>query len=227
MALKDRLRRLEERVGSPDQQPHTEDRERERWFLRARQLQRDALSERDADHARSLIRLFRTQGLLSGMNTGELADRVLAWCPLPEGGRSPGAVEREVALAIYRGEPGTEHMVCPARWCESFAAGDELRERYEAVPDEELAGAYAHLLRIEKGDEAGFEEWDARFRYDLLGATDELGAAAVGPDFGEVSEEERDRRIAGALADATYGEKGYRVWQCLKQAAGATPIEEV
>lgn len=207
--IEGRLRRLEEQAGRERRDgPEDREREKERWLAQARFRRREALKERDADHARSLIRLFRAQGILPGMGADELVGRVLAWRPEPDGGRSRAQVEREVALAIHEREPGTEGMACPRAWRESFARGDELAERYGAIPDEVLAEGYARLGRIAEEDGEALEEWAARYE-EPYGITGELVENAVGPDVGAITEEERRRRLDGYLADSIYGEKGY------------------
>ena len=148
--IEGRLKRLEERADEEGRST-SEEQDKEQWLLQARIRRREALKERDADHARSLIGLFRIQYVLPDMSREALIDRILSWRPVPPGGRSRTKVEREVGLAIHRGEAGTEGMVCPPQWRESFAAGDELQERYDAVPDGDLAEYYVRRARIEEG----------------------------------------------------------------------------
>lgn len=189
-----RVARLEARsAGDPN-----EEREKRQWFARAHLLRNRAIPD-DVRHARGLIKLFRTQDTLSEMSAEELIDRIVSWRPLPGGAvggrevRWPAA-EMEVARAIYNREPGMIDMVCPPEWRESFVAGDELYEKYVAVPDEVLAESWS------------FEDLDERF-----GITDELVGRTVGPDFERITEEERSWRIEECLADAVFGEKGYRI----------------
>lgn len=217
-------RRLDalERRGHSSGTYHTPGQERrERWFAQARIRHQEVLAEPDASHARDLIRLFRTQGFLSGMDTDELVNRILAWRPEPEGGRSRNTVEREVALAIHRGEPGTEHMECLSAWRESFTAAAEIRRRFEAAPVAELAETFAALRRCEE-DEEERERRECRL-WDLLDAG-ELLQKIAGPD--DVSEEAYSRRVAEPLADAVYGEKGYEIEQHIRQYIRNTESEE-
>lgn len=209
--IEGRLRKLEERADE-EGRGSSEEQEKEQWLLQARIRRREALEERDADHARSLIGLFRLQDILPEMSCEALIDRILSWGPAPAGGWSRTQVEREVALTIHRGEPGTERMVCTPAWRESFAAGDELRERYDAAPDEDLAEYYVRLDRIEEegADEVALAEWSTRYD-EPFGITAELVEEAVGPDARVIGDGERQRRINGYLADLVFGEKAYRI----------------
>ncbi len=129
-------------------------------------------------------------------------------------------MERAVGLAIHNREAGTEGMKCPPAWRESFAAGDELREKYDAVPDEILAEYYARRERIEEGaDEQELERWAVRYE-EWLGIPRELVERAVGPDVEAITEEERQRRITEYLADLVFGEKGYRVVRHMERIEG-------
>jgi hypothetical protein len=203
MNIHRRLETLEEAAWTGDEAD--EKREKERWLSRARIRRTEALSERDADHARSLIALYRVQNILENMDAEELIERILAWNPKPENGRQRGQVAREVYLAIYRKEQGTGHMECPSAWSEAFAAGDELLRRYESIPDGELAKAYLKPQDTEEETPAE-RAWGERY-----GFTRELEIAACGPDADEITEAERDRRLEEYIAPAIYGEKGYRV----------------
>lgn len=203
MSIHRRLDALEE--ARDGDEAGDDDREKGRWLSRARIRRTEALSERGADHARSLIVLYRTQDILGNMDAEELIERILDWNPKPEEGRQRGPVAREVYLAVYRKEQGTGHMECPFAWSEAFAAGDELLHGFEAIPDEDLARAY---LKPRDTEEKTVEEsaWGERY-----GLTEELGIVACGPDAGEITEAERGRRVGECIAPAIYGEKGYRV----------------
>ncbi len=222
--LDGRLRKLEEQAGE-EGRAVSEEQEKERWlremgFERARLEQEETPA--DVVHTRDLIGLFRLQYLIPGMGTDELVDRILRWRPMPHGGRSRAAVEREVGLAIHRGEPGTEGMEIPSAWHESFAAGDELRERYETVPDEALAEYCVRQERIEEaaGDGEDLESWAAD-REEGFGIPRDLEERAIGPDAAEIALEESRRRIDGYLADLVFGEKGYRVWRHAERLRGS------
>lgn len=219
--LDGRLRKLEDRAD-PERYALSEEQEKEQWLLRARfERVRLAGENADARHARSLIGLFRVQHFLPGMGVDELVGRILDWRPLPAGGRSRVAVEREVALAIHRGKPGTESMACPPRWRTSFAAGDELRKRWLAISDEDLAEYYLRRERIEEeGDEEELERWAADYE-EGLGIPRGLEEEFVGPDAGAITAEERQRRIDEYLADLVFGEKGYRVARHMERLAGS------
>ena len=103
-------------------------------------------------------------------------------------------------------------MVCPPELRESFAAADELREKYMAVPDEVLARWSIWQHELEEGDGDDLEEKLAR-EADAHGVTEELVLAAIGPDADEVGDEECRRRLRETLADLHYGEKAFRIQQ--------------
>ncbi len=217
-SVRRRLEALERRrpLAKPAIQPPVNGEDaKERWLADARMRRFDATYSREEEHARGLLRLFRSQGNLADLRTTEeLRDRLLAWRPPLE----PRAVERVLARAIYDREEGLEGMVCPPEWSEAFEAAEELRERYMDASDVDLARLLVagHRLRSqEEGDEedlASLEEWCADER-ERLGITDELMREAVGPDSEEISQEEGDRRLHEILGDFFYGEKGYRVQQ--------------
>jgi hypothetical protein len=138
-------------------------------------------------------------------------------------GPSRELIERELALAIYREVEGTERQACPQEWRESFVAGDEVRDRYMAVPDEVVAKEVA-LLRsladeeleaISAGESKGPASL-AQFVEEAAGVTDELQNRALGPDRDRISQEEQKRRVMEYLSDFFFGEKAYRVEQLLK-----------
>lgn len=218
--LKRRLEALEEQTAG-FVHFSGEDEEKRRWTIRARMREMDALDCADARDALDLLRLFRTQGSLKGMDFAALVERILAWRPVPEGGRCRNTVEREVSLAIYRGERGTEHLACPEGWREAFEAGEELLGCYEAASDEGLARMYAGLMdREDRGDAEAANEWNRRLWEEVVGGVDLLGRAE-GPGAKEVPEDERLRRLSEMLAGAFFGEKHYRIWrhiQRLKQS---------
>src|SRR5215218_2569385 len=124
----------------------------------------------DESHAGGIFRLLRLQERLATTRE-EVEAQILSWRPPP----SEVATRRVVARAIFDQEEGTENMVCPPEWRGSFAAGEEFRERYIAMPDEALV------------------------------------ARALGPDFGEITKEERLRRLNVYLADDVCDEKEWRV----------------
>ncbi len=207
-SLERRLERLEEQAD-PKRGIRSEEYEKQRWLESARWLRNESMDE-NTRHARDLIRLFRTQGKLSGMGAEELVERIVSWAPVPPAGRSRTTAEREVALAIYNRDPGTESMACPPGWREAFVAADELREKHAAIPDEALAEGYVALGQIEEGDEEELREWSVRYE-ERFGITEELVRRAVGPDVDEITEKERRFRLKEYLDDAFYGEKGYRI----------------
>lgn len=216
MGLPERLKRLEEHAVST-RGPSAEEWERKWWFVRMGISRMDALHSADARDALGLVRLFRTQGILEGMDFAGLVGKILAWRPIPEGGRCRNTVEREVSLAIHRRERGTEHLACPGEWREAFEAGQELLGRYEAASDEGLAVVYAGLMGCEdREDTEGVNEWNRRLREEVVGAADLL-ERAEGPGAEEIPDDERLRRLEETLAEAFYGEKHYRVWRHLQR----------
>lgn len=212
--LEKRLRRLEERA-SPAHDHRDDERswEKENWLARGR-IRRREMVDGDTRHARSLIRLFRAQGRLSQMSADELVERIVSWRPVPEGGRSRFAAEREVAYAIYNQEEDTENMVCPPEWREAFVAGAELRERYMAIPDEVLAEGWIRLREIKDGGGDGEEyvEWRNDYQ-ERFGITIELVENALRLDAEGITEENSRWALNEYAADVLYGEKGYRVQQ--------------
>ena len=209
-----RLERLEEQAGMTHaQSEHDPPWMKENWLARAR-IRRNEMIDEDTRHARSLIRLFRTQNRLSQMSAEELVERIISWRPVPEGGRSRATAEREVAYAIYNQEEGTENMVCPPGWREAFACGDELRGRYAAIPDEVLAEGWVRLREIEDGggDAEEYDEWRDDYE-ERFGVTIELVENAIRLDAEGITEENCRWALNEYAADVLYGEKGYRVQQ--------------
>lgn len=204
--LAKRLNHLEEqsRVGG---EPSEE--ERKRQWLATANVRRNDDKHPTEWHVWDVIRLLRMQGRLPASTEG-LRERLLRWRP-PLGTR---AVERVLARAIYDQEPGTENMVCPPEWRESFVAARELLEKYMAVPVEALARWATWQYEIEEGadDEGNLEEKQAH-EARAHGITEELMLAAIGPDAEEIEEDELMRRRREILADLHYGEKGYQVQQ--------------
>jgi hypothetical protein len=158
----------------------------------------------DESHAGGIFRLLRLQERLATTRE-EVEAQILSWRPPP----SEVATRRVVARAIYDREEGTENMVCPPEWRESFAAGEEFRERYVAIPDEALVKAFMRLQEVE-GDEDRPLAWNVQHG-EPFGITEDLLERAVGPDFGEITEEERIRRLNVYLADDVCDEKEWRV----------------
>ncbi len=222
MSLKRRLERLEEEAGFTQDEADQEQEEKERWLARARLKRRDELSEPDADRTRSLIALFRTQNILEEMDEEELIERCLTWQPEPEKGRHRSTIEREVYLAIYRGEQGTGHMKCSEEWRKAFDAGDALLRQYEAIPDEVLASGYVELGNLSNENEEEYSRWKELY-YDDYGFTEALVEVACGPDAAEVSEDENQRRLEEHTASALYGEKGYRIRRLMERLTERAP----
>jgi hypothetical protein len=158
----------------------------------------------DESHAGGIFRLLRLQERLATTRE-EVEAQILSWRPPP----SEVATRRVVARAIYDREEGTENMVCPPEWRESFAAGEEFRERYVAIPDEALVKAFMRLQEVE-GDEDGLACWNVQHG-ESFDITEDLLQSVVGPDFDEITEEERIRRLNVYLADEVCDEKEWRV----------------
>ena len=159
----------------------------------------------DESHAHGIFKVMRLQKRLATTRE-EVEDQLLSWRPPP----SEVATRRVVARAIYDQEEGTENMVCPPEWRESFAAGEELREKYVAMPDEALVEAFMRLQEIEEDDEDRLLAWNVQHG-EPFGITEDLLERAVGPDFDEITEKERIRRLNVYLADDVCDEKEWRV----------------
>jgi hypothetical protein len=158
----------------------------------------------DESHAHGIFKVMRLQKRLATTRE-EVEDQILSWRPPP----SEVATRRVVARAIYDQEEGTENMVCPPEWRESFAAGEEFRERYVAIPDEALVKAFMRLQEVE-GDEDRLLAWNVQHG-ESFDITEDLLQSVVGPDFDEITEEERIRRLNVYLADEVCDEKEWRV----------------
>jgi hypothetical protein len=159
----------------------------------------------DEFHAGGIFRVMRSQKRLAASRE-EVEAQILSWRPAP----SDVAMRRVVARAIYDQEEGTQNMVCPPEWQESFAAGEEFRERYIAMSDEALVEAFIHLQEVEADDEEGLLAWNVQHG-EPFGITEDLLERAVGPDFDEITEKERLRRLNVYLADDVCDEKEWRL----------------
>jgi len=179
----------------------------------------------DESHACGIFRVMRSQKRLAASRE-EVEAQILSWRPPP----SEEATRRVVARAIYDREEGTENMVCPPEWRESFAAGEEFRERYVAIPDGVLVEAFMRLQAIEADDEDRLFAWNVQHG-EPFGITEDLLERAVGPDFGEITKEERIRRLNVYLADDVCDEKEWRVCSQMNRlrrvAGGLEDAEQV
>lgn len=129
---------------------------------------------------------------------------MLAWRPPLD----PGAVERVVARTIFDREEGTENMVCPPEWRESFEAAEELRERYAVVPVQ----THARWTL-----EAAADNAEECAEAESFGITEELYLKAVGPDAEDITDAEFLRRLRVVLAEDFYGERGYEIARHIAQ----------
>src|SRR5215218_3995717 len=121
--LERRLERLEaESLTAVD-----EDAWKQLWFNAKRGKRVREHRNPDESHAHGIFKVMRLQKRLATTRE-EVEDQLLSWRPPP----SEVATRRVVARAIYDQEECTENMVCPPEWRESFAAGEELREKYVA-----------------------------------------------------------------------------------------------
>jgi len=191
--LERRLLRLEGK--NPGRTPEVEEADKRHWLATARARRNHENRNRDEFHAHDIFRVLRLQGRL-GATTEEVRSQLRSWQPPP----SERAVERVLARAIYEQEDGTEGMACSPEWRGAFVATDELRERYERVPDETLAWWVATKSEAEIAREA-----------EVYGITEDLIRRAMGPDLKEITDEEKWRRHREMLSDLYYGEKGYGV----------------
>ena len=177
----------------------------------------------DESHAGGIFRLLRLQERLATTRE-EVEAQILSWRPPP----SEVATRRVVARAIYDQEEGTENMVCSPEWRESFSAGEELRQRYVAIPEEALVEAFMRLQEVE-GDEDRLACCNVQHG-EPFGITEDLLQRAVGPDFGEITEEERIRRLNVYLADDVCDEKEWRVCSqinILREEGGLEDAEQM
>ena len=200
-------RRLERLEALENPRERDEDAERRAWLATARLRRVHENRVPDEFHAGDLLRLFRVQGKLDGATFEQARDMVLAWPTSPP---PPAATERVLSRMVCEGEPGTENMGCPPVWREAWEAADELRERHAAVPVETLAGwIVAQYEHEAEGGGGGAPDLEgAREPYGL---TDELYRAAVGPDAGELDEDEEARRLREILAGDHYGERAWEI----------------
>ena len=209
-----RLERRLERLEAKNPEPTLADEEawKQLWF-NAKRGSRDH-HDPDEFHAGGIFRVMRSQNRLAA-SSEEVEAQILSWRPPP----SEVATRRVVARAIYDQEEGTENMVCPPEWRESFSAGEEFRERYVAIPDGVLVEAFMRLQEVEESEEDGLFTWNVQHS-EPFGITEDLLERAVGPDFGEITEEERIRRLNVYLADDVCDEKEWRVCSQMNRLRG-------
>jgi hypothetical protein len=199
------LQRRLERLEADSRTTVDEDAWKQLWFNAKRGKRVREHRNPDESHAGGIFRLLRLQERLATTRE-EVEAQILSWRPPP----SAVATRRVVARAIYDQEEGTENMVCPPEWRGSFAAGEEFRERYIAMPDEALVEAFARLQEVEEDEEARLACRNVQHG-EPFGITEDLLQRAVGPDFGEITEGERIRRLNVYLADDVCDEKEWRV----------------
>jgi hypothetical protein len=199
------LERRLERLEAESRTAVDEDAWKQLWFNAKRGKRVREHRNPDESHAGGIFRLLRLQERLATTRE-EVEDQILSWRPPP----SEVATRRVIARAIFDQEEGTENMVCPPEWRESFAAGEEFRERYVAIPDEALVKAFMRLQEVEEDEEDRLIAWNVQHG-ESFGITEDLLQRAVGPDFDEITEEERIRRLNVYLADDVCDEKEWRV----------------
>lgn len=218
-SLERRLEGLEQQRGLRGRHEPSEEERKERWLEDARHQRRFDIEHREPltiTHARGHIRALRLQGLL-GRTTEELRNQLIEWfasCASSSSGAiDENAIERELARFIYRQEEGSENMVCPPQWRESLEAADRLRELWADVPAEVLARWATMQHGVEEGEALVEIEKKLAVEGAEYGISDELMWQALGPDAEQITDEERQRRLREVLAEAYYGEQGYRVQQ--------------
>jgi hypothetical protein len=226
--MRRRLERLEERNGKrgghdprPGPRAVVDPEEDKRRWLESRRGMRDdvVLIEEIRAIRWALEYLHLSAAKLEYLSYEEAVEAVfeLTRSRTPEAPRE--LIEREVALAIYRREAGTENMVCPPAWRESFVAGDEIRERFMGIPDEE----HVDVMKGVKTLDSVREEH---------GISEELVKRAVGPDHDEIEkavghdQDEPKRRIVEYLSEPFYGETAYRVSLLLKPDKGVPRVAQ-
>jgi hypothetical protein len=201
--LERRLERLERK--NPKHARVSEEAEKQMWLATARARRNHENRDRDEFHAHDIFRVLYRQGRRA-TTTERVREQLLSWRPPP----SERAVERVLARAIYEHEEGTESMACPPQWLESLIAADELRERHAAVPEEVVARWAVAQHETEQGGSHDLGE-QITAEGESYAITDELISKAIGPDFEELADEEVLRRFRGIVAEAYYGERGYRI----------------
>jgi hypothetical protein len=134
------LERRLERLEAESRTAVDEDEWKQLWLNAKRGKRVREHRNPDESHAGGIFRVMRSQERLAASRE-EVEAQLLSWRPAP----SEVATRRVVARAIYDREEGTENMVCPPEWRESFSAGEEFRERYVAIPDGVLVEAFMHL----------------------------------------------------------------------------------
>ena len=191
----------DERAARP---PMSKERALEEFIKRVR-LDWEHAPERDRQFAsaRSLIRLFRVQGILAGMSTEQLLDRMDSWKPPVD----RTAIRRAVARATYELEEGMEDRVVDPAWRDSFVAAEELLERIRSLPPRALAQAIVD--ETDNGKDAG--EFYAKH-----GITDELFNRAVGPDAASLPRQQYKARLTQHLVDFLASEECFVLSQELK-----------
>jgi hypothetical protein len=208
------LERRLERLEAESRTAVDEDEWKQLWLNAKRGKRVREHRNPDESHAGGIFRVMRSQERLAASRE-EVEAQLLSWRPAP----SEVATRRVVARAIYDREEGTENMVCPPEWRESFSAGEEFRERYVAIPDGVLVEAFMHLQEVEEGDEDGLFTWNVQHG-EPFGITEDLLERAVGPDFDEITKEERIRRLNVYLADDVCDEKEWRVCSQMNRLRG-------
>jgi len=208
------LERRLERLEAESRTAVDEDEWKQLWLNAKRGKRVREHRNPDESHAGGIFRVMRSQERLAASRE-EVEAQLLSWRPAP----SEVATRRVVARAIYDREEGTENMVCPPEWRESFSAGEEFRERYVAIPDGVLVEAFMHLQEVEEGDEDGLFTWNVQHG-EPFGITEDLLERAVGPDFDEITKEERLRRLNVYLADDVCDEKEWRVCSQINRLRG-------
>jgi hypothetical protein len=176
----------------------SEELERQRWLERARYRKRWETSGWKAgyDQVAGVIRLHYLQGRL-GATTEELREQLRAWNPpFPA-----DVIERELARYIYYREPGSEAMVGPPEWMESFEKADRLAGILAEASDAALAEWL--LSEGQPGEE--------------LGLSGELILDAIGPDAQEIGTDEFRRRMLEIAADTIYGPRGWSIKQAVRK----------
>lgn len=218
MGVEDRLSRLEDRARSAKAAlVRSEEERRERWLRRQRDARREN-TPKCVFHARSYLGWLRLVGKLSDFaSAAELIERIME-APDASGFRQPpetrsrSVIEREVYVAIRRGDEGLAHLSIPREWDAALVASEKLRERYLAMPAEHVALWWLEAGELqERGEPEAALEAHERSYEEPYGITEEVLRTALGPNAAVLTDEERGWMLRAAMDDDREAEAA--VWE--------------
>jgi len=134
-------------------------------------------------------------------------------CLQPPEERSRIMVEREVYLAVWRGDEGLQHLRVPGEWAEILDASEQWRARLESVPPVVFARWLVENRRAmqEDGSEAGQIEALGEQCLGPFGITEALLESVVGPDRDALTSEELGWQLNAPLQDLFVSEWAFEV----------------